>query len=202
MLLIFIGGYLLITLLIGWWASTRVHSTKDFVIAGRNLPLIVAASALFATWFGSETIMGASSEFVEKGLIGVIEDPFGAALCLILVGAFFARPLYRLNILTFNDFFNMRFGRKAELLSAVFMVPSYFGWIAAQLVAMAVVLNVIAGLTIVQGIILCTLVVVIYTYIGGMWAVSITDFVQTIMIITGLIVLSVQLNQQVGGLIR
>jgi SSS family solute:Na+ symporter len=200
MLLIFIGGYLLVTLLIGWWASTRVHSTKDFVIAGRNLPMLIAASALFATWFGSETIMGASSEFVEHGLIGVVEDPFGAALCLILVGAFFARPLYRLNILTFNDFFNMRFGRRAELLSALFMVPSYFGWIAAQLVAMAVVLNVLAGLTILQGIVLCTMIVVIYTYIGGMWAVSITDFVQTIMIVTGLIVLSIQLNNQVGGI--
>ena len=199
MLLAFIGGYLLLTLLIGWWASTKVHSTKDFVIAGRNLPLFIAACALFATWFGSETIMGASSEFVEHGLIGVIEDPFGAALCLILVGAFFARPLYRLNILTFNDFFKLRFGRKAELLSAVFMVPSYFGWIAAQLVAMAVVLNVIAGLTILQGIALCTMVVVIYTYIGGMWAVSITDFIQTIMIVAGLLFLAIQLSNQVGG---
>ncbi|MCG8327139.1 MAG: sodium:solute symporter family protein [Chitinophagales bacterium] len=199
MLLAFIGGYLLLTLLIGWWASTKVHSTKDFVIAGRNLPLFIAACALFATWFGSETIMGASSEFVEHGLIGVIEDPFGAALCLVLVGAFFARPLYRLNILTFNDFFKLRFGRKAELLSAVFMVPSYFGWIAAQLVAMAVVLNVIAGLTILQGIALCTIVVVIYTYIGGMWAVSITDFIQTIMIVAGLLFLAIQLSNQVGG---
>ena len=55
------------------------------------MPMVVAASALFATWFGSETIMGASSEFVENGMIGVVEDPFGAALCLILVGLFFAR---------------------------------------------------------------------------------------------------------------
>jgi SSS family transporter len=199
MLLVFIGGYLLLTLGIGWWASTKVKSTQDFVIAGRNLPMLVAASALFATWFGSETIMGASSEFVEHGLIGVVEDPFGAALCLILVGAFFARPLYRLNILTFNDFFKMRFSRRAELISAIFMVPSYFGWIAAQLVAMAVVLNVIAGLTILQGIALCTMVVVIYTYIGGMWAVSVTDFLQTIMIVAGLLFLAIQLNGEVGG---
>ena len=183
MLLLFIGGYLLLTLGIGWWASRRVHSTKDFVIAGRNLPMVVAASALFATWFGSETIMGASSEFVEHGLIGVIEDPFGAALCLVLVGAFFARPLYKLNIITFNDFFRIRFSRQAEVISALFMIPSYFGWIAAQLVAMAIILNTIAGLTLLQGILLCALIVVFYTYIGGMWAVSITDFLQTIMII-------------------
>jgi SSS family transporter len=199
MLLAFIGGYLLLTLLIGWWASRRVHSAADFVVAGRNLPMIVAASALFATWFGSETIMGASSEFVEHGLIGVIEDPFGAALCLILVGAFFARPLYRLNILTFNDFFRLRFSKRAEFISAVFMVPSYFGWIAAQLVAMAIILNVVAGLTMFQGIAVCTIVVVIYTYIGGMWAVSITDFVQTIMIVAGLLWLAISLTGEVGG---
>lgn len=199
MLLGFIIGYLLVTILIGWWASTRVHSAKDFVIAGRQLPLVVAASALFATWFGSETLMGASSEFVENGLYGVVEDPFGAALCLILVGAFFARKLYRLNILTFSDFFEIRFSRRAELISAIFLVPSYFGWIAAQLVAMAIILQTLTGMSFITGIIIVTSVVVIYTYIGGMWAVSITDFVQTIMILVGLLILAIQIHQRVGG---
>lgn len=199
MLLGFIGLYLCITLLIGWWASTKVKNTKDFVIAGRNLPMVVAASALFATWFGSETIMGASSQFVEHGLIGVIEDPFGAALCLILVGAFFARPLYKLNILTFNDFFKIRFSRRVEVVSAVFMVPSYFGWIAAQLVAMAIILKTLTGFPMIVGILLCTIVVVVYTYIGGMWAVSVTDSVQTVMILGGLLYLAIVMLRQVGG---
>jgi len=200
MLLTFIGVYLGLTLLIGWWASTKVKNTQDYVIAGRHLPMVVAASALFATWFGSETIMGASSEFVEHGLLGVIEDPFGAALCLILVGAFFARPLYRLNIITFNDFYRMRFGRWAEFLSAFFMVPSYFGWIAAQLVAMAIILKTLAGFSLITGILICSLVVVFYTYIGGMWAVSVTDSLQTVMIIAGLIYLAVILLRKVGGI--
>ncbi len=195
----FVVAYLGATLLIGWWASRRVKSTRDFVVAGRNLPMVVAASALFATWFGSETILGASAEFVEHGLIGVIEDPFGAALCLFLVGALYARPLYRLQVLTFNDFFRIRFSRRAELISAVFMIPSYFGWVAAQLVAMAILLNAIAGLTLLQGIGLCTLIVVCYTYIGGMWAVSVTDFVQAIMIVAGLLLLAYQLGAAAGG---
>ncbi len=199
MLLAFIGLYLLFTVAIGWWASTKVKNTQDFVIAGRRLPMVVAASALFATWFGSETIMGASSEFVEHGLLGVIEDPFGAALCLILVGAFFARPLYRLNILTFNDFFRLRFSRRAELISAVFIVPSYFGWIAAQLVALAIILKTLAGIPLFYGIMVCTLVVVFYTYIGGMWAVSVTDSVQTVMILAGLLFLAWLLAKEVGG---
>lgn len=200
MLLAFIALYLLATLAIGYWASRRVKSTRDFVIAGRNMPLLVAGSALFATWFGSETIMGASSEFVENGVIGIIEDPFGAALCLILVGAFFARPLYRLNILTFNDYFRLRYNRTVEFLSAIFMVPSFFGWIAAQLVAMAIIFKTLTGLPLEYGVLLCTVIVVFYTYIGGMWAVSVTDFVQTIMIVLGMTILSIQLVNQAGGL--
>ena len=200
MLIGFIVIYLLLTVLVGWWAATKVKTTRDFVIAGQNMPMLVAASALFATWFGSETILGASSEFVEHGLIGVIEDPFGAALCLILVGAFFARPLYRLNILTFNDFFRMRFSRRAELISALFLVPSYFGWIAAQLVALAIILKVLLGISLLTGIVVCTAIVVLYTYIGGMWAVSVTDFIQTIMIVGGLLYLAVVLTAEVGGI--
>lgn len=199
-LLVFIGIYLLGTVLIGWWASSKVKTTKDFVIAGRRLPTSLAACALFATWFGSETILGAPAEFAENGVLGIIEDPFGAALCLVLVGLIYARPLYRLNILTFNDFFKMRFGRTAEITSAVFMIPSYFGWIAAQLVALAIVLKTIIGVPLIYGIILCTVVVVFYTYFGGMWAVSITDAVQSIMIIIGLLLLAYSLSDQAGGI--
>jgi SSS family transporter len=199
MLITFILLYLLVTLLIGWWASKKVHSTADFVIAGKNLPTPILAAGLFATWFGSETVMGAPSSFIEGGLLGVMEDPFGAAMCLILVGLFYARPLYRLNILTFNDFYRMRYNRTAEIVSAIFMVPSYFGWIAAQLVALAIVMKALVGLPIFYGILLCTIITVIYTYIGGMWAVSITDFVQTIMIVIGLAVLTFVMYQRVGG---
>jgi SSS family transporter len=199
MLLTFIVLYLLLTLLIGFWASRRVKNTADFVVAGRKLPMFVAGSALFATWFGSETVMGAPSEFVEGGLLAVMEDPFGAALCLILVGALVARPLYRLNILTFNDYYRIRFGRFTEITSAIFMVPSYLGWIAAQMMAMAILLNVLMGVPVAWGIQVCMIVVVIYTYVGGMWAVSITDFVQTVMIVIGVIALAIQVGIEAGG---
>lgn len=199
MLIGFIALYLLATLFIGWLASRRVKNTADFVVAGRNLPMFMAACALFATWFGSETVMGASSEFVEKGLFGVIEDPFGAALCLFLAGLLLAKPLYKLNLLTFGDFYKMRFGRKTELVASLFMIPSYFGWIAAQLVALGLVINIITELPVAFGIYLCAIVVMIYTYIGGMWAVSITDTIQTIIIIVGLVVLMAEVVMEAGG---
>lgn len=199
LLLGFISLYLLGTLGVGWWASRRVRTTADFVVAGKQLPMFIAACALFATWFGSETVMGASSEFIENGVIGVIEDPFGAALCLLLAGLLIARPLYKLNLLTFSDFFRKRFNRTTEVVSAFFMVPSYFSWIAAQLIALAILLQAVSGLDRTYGVLLCTTLVLVYTYIGGMWSVTITDFVQTIAIIVGLVALAVDMVIKVGG---
>jgi solute:Na+ symporter, SSS family len=186
MLLFFILLYLLLNVLIGIWASRRVKNTSDFLLAGRELSFPFATAVVFATWFGSETLLGASSEFSEKGILGVIEDPFGAALCLILIGVFFARKLYRMNLLTFGDFYRVRYNRQVELIASFFLIISYFGWIAAQMVALGIIMNLIAGVPLMVGILVGFLVVMGYTYLGGMWSVSITDFLQTILIIIGL----------------
>lgn len=199
MLLTFIAIYLLGTLFIGWFASKFVKTANDFAVAGRKMPTYVVASALFATWFGSETVMGASSEFVENGLLGVIEDPFGASLCLLLIGLFFARPLYKLNILTFSDYFSIRYDKKVEWISALFLIPSYFSWIAAQLVALAIVLQAIAGIPFLYGVLICASVVVFYTYVGGMWSVAITDTIQTAIIIVGMLILMFEMVGAIGG---
>jgi solute:Na+ symporter, SSS family len=199
LLLTFIVIYLIATICIGVWASSRVKTAGDFMLAGRSLPLMLSAAALFATWFGSETVFGASSEFLEGGLYSVIEDPFGAALCLLLFGLFYARRLYNMNLLTLGDYFKVRYGKKAELVASLFLAPPYIGYIAGQLVAMALILNVVAGLAIWQGVAVSAFVVTIYTYVGGMWAVSVTDFVQGIVIIIGLVVLAVILGNKAGG---
>lgn len=199
MLLTSILVYLLLTVLIGYWASSKVRTSGDFMLAGRSLPLFLSSSALFATWFGSETVFGASSEFLKGGLYAVIEDPFGAALCLVLFGLFFARKLYNMNLLTLGDFFKVRYGKRIELVAGVFIVPSYVGYIAAQLVAMGLILNVVTGMAVWQGVVASAIVVTFYTYIGGMWAISITDFVQSVIIIGGLLVLAIILSNKAGG---
>lgn len=191
MLLFFIAVYMLLNVLVGVWAARRVKNTSDYLLAGRNLPFYIATATVFATWFGSETLLGASSEFAEHGVLGVIEDPFGAALCLILVGLFFARKLYRMNLLTFGDFYRLRYNRTTELIASFFLVISYFGWVAAQMVALGIMFNLISGLSLTAGIFCGSAVVVLYTFLGGMWSVSITDFVQTVMIIGGLLFVTV-----------
>lgn len=197
---LFLVLYLGINLGIGWWSNRRVKNTGDFVLAGRRLPFHMAVTATFATWFGAETVLGSSSEFAQRGLIGVVEDPFGAALCLVLVALFYAKPLYRMKLLTFCDYFKVRFGARAEFISAFLMIPSYFGWVAAQLVAMGLVINLIIGLPVWLGIMISTVIVLLYTYWGGMWAVTLTDFIQTLVIIVCLLIVTILVVNKAGGL--
>ena len=82
--------YLLLSILVGVYAATRVKSSRDYVVAGRHLPLYIVTATVFATWFGSETVLGISATFLQEGLKGIVSDPFGSSLCLILVGLFFA----------------------------------------------------------------------------------------------------------------
>jgi Na+(H+)/acetate symporter ActP len=119
MLIWFVVIYLLVSVAIGLYAATRVHNTKDFAVAGRCLPLPVVTATVFATWFGAEAVFGVSATFVTDGLRGVVADPFGASLCLVIAGIFYGTTLYRLNVLTLGDFFRLRYnrgGRQARLL--------------------------------------------------------------------------------------
>lgn len=199
MLLTSVIVYLVVTVLVGLWASRKVTSSGDFMLAGRSLPIVLSTSALFATWFGSETVFGASSQFLEGGLLAVIEDPFGASLCLLLFGIFFARKLYNMNLVTLGDFFKVRYGKRTEIIASAFLIPTYLGYIAAQLVALGLILNVVADIPVVNAIIISSVIVTLYTFIGGMWAISITDFIQSIIIVLGLLVLAFILARQAGG---
>ncbi len=199
MLLFSIIVYLVLTVLVGFWASRKVKSSGDFMLAGRSLPMMLSSAALFATWFGSETVFGASSEFLKGGLYAVMEDPFGASLCLFLLGLFFVRKLYNMQLLTLGDYFKVRYGKKTELVASIFLAPPYVGYIAAQLVAMGLILNVVIDIPVWQGVVISACVVTLYTYIGGMWAISITDFIQSIIIIVGMVVLAIVLAMKAGG---
>src|SRR5512139_2419253 len=125
MLIWFVVLYLLFSVGIGLYAATRVHNAKDFAVAGRHLPLPIVTATVFATWFGAETVLGISATFVKEGMGGVVADPFGASLCLILAGLFFARLLYRLNLLTIGDYYRLRYNRTIEVVCTLAIVGSY-----------------------------------------------------------------------------
>jgi len=112
MLLGLVIAYLVVSIAIGLYAATKVHSARDYITAGRNLPMSFVLAMVFATWFGAETVLGISATFLEEGFRGLISDPLGASLCLILFGLIFARPLYLMNIITLGYYFRIRYNRQ------------------------------------------------------------------------------------------
>ena len=201
MLIWFVALYLLFSVGVGVYAARRVHTSRDFVVAGRTLPLPVVTATVFATWFGAETVLGVSATFVQEGLGGVVADPFGASLCLILAGLFFAPLLYRMNLLTIGDYYRARYNRTVELIMSVCIMLSYLGWVAAQVVALGLVFNVVsAGAVTPQvGMVIGISVVLAYTLVGGMWSVALLDFVQMTIIMAALLLITVLIGEDAGG---
>ena len=191
--------YLVMMLVIGVYASRHTGSTTNFIVAGRRMPIWIGSATIIATWFGGGTMMGAAGSSYEHGLIGVIADPFGGALCLFLVGFFFVRLFRRLRLLTFIDFFENRYGKTAATIAAIGSISSNIGWTGGLLVAFGLVFQSLTGIPMELGILGGAAVVFVYTVAGGMWAVALTDFVQMAIIAIGLVMLLIIVLIDVGG---
>ncbi len=201
MLIFMVIAYLFVTIGIGLWAAQRVKNTADFAIAGRNLPMYMIITTTFATWFGSEIVLGVPAKFIQGGLNAVVEDPFGAGMCLILVGLFFAAKLYRMTLLTISDYYRERYGRVVEIICSLIIMLSYLGWVSAQVTALGLVFNLLSGgsLSIPWGMTIGVLSILVYTLWGGMWSVVVTDFIQMIILVLGLVILSWFAADMAGG---
>ncbi len=201
MLLTFIAIYLVISIGIGLYAAKRVKNTADYAVAGRSMPLAVVIAMTFATWFGSETVLGVSARFVQGGLGSVVEDPVGASMCLILVGLFFAYKLYQKNLITIGDYYRQRYGKVIEITCSIIIMVSYLGWVAAQITALGLVFNLLTQgqISTSAGMVLGTAIVLVYTLYGGMWSVAMTDFIQMIVIALGLLAIAWFASDLAGG---
>ena len=193
--------YLAVTIAIGLYATRFVSNSKDYLVAGRSLPLYMTTATVFATWFGAETVLSVSATFAQDGLGGIPADPFGATFCLIFVALFFARAFYRMDLLTIGDFYKKRYGKGVEVLTSIAVTLSYLGWTSAQLTALGIVFNSLSqgAIPLNQGILLGAVIVLIYTTLGGMWSVALTDLFQSVVIVLGLIYVAALASGMAGG---
>ncbi len=201
MLIGFVLLYLAVTIAIGLWAARRVHNAKDYLVAGRSLPLYINTATVFATWFGAETVLSVSATFAKDGLRGIPADPFGASFALVFVALLFAKSFYRMDLLTIGDFYHRRYGKLVEVITSLAITASYLGWTSAQLTALGLVFYVLTGnaLSLNECIMIGTAVVVVYTMFGGMWSVALTDLFQTVIIIVGLLLIAWLIGDMAGG---
>lgn len=186
-LLLFLG----IQLTIGVLAARRVKSEEDYLVAGRRLGVPLVTMSMFATWFGAETCLGSSGAVYERGLAGGRADPFGYAVCLLLVGLLLAVPLHRGRYLTLGDLYREKFGRHAERVLVLVLVPGSILWGAAQLRAFGQVISTTSHLPVMQATVFSALFAIVYTSFGGLWGDVLTDLLQGTILCFGLITLLV-----------
>ena len=199
-----IAAYLALQLGIGVWISRRIRSESDYLLAGRSLGYTLATFSIFATWFGSETVVGSAGNAFRDGVSLGSAEPFGYGLCLVLMGLVFAGPLWRRRLTTLADLFRQRYSVPVERLAAVILIPGSILWAAAQMRSFGYVVSAAApAIPIDTAIGAAAAFTLLYTVFGGLLADVIHDLLQGITITVGLIVLLVgvlmQLNQS-GGL--
>ncbi len=191
-------AYVAAQLWIGLAVSRRVTSEEDYLLAGRSLGPGLAVFSFFATWFGAESCLGTAGAIYARGLSGGSSDPFGYALCLILMGIVFAAPLWRRRLTTLADLFRDRYSPGVERLVVAITVPTSILWAAAQVRAFGQVLDASSGVGVELAIGFAAAVAIAYTMMGGLWADVATDFVQGIVIVLGVVVVGAAVLHGVG----
>jgi len=191
--LLLLALFVLAQLAVGFWASRRIGSEDDYLVAGRRLGPFLATTSIFATWFGAESCIGAAGNAYSHGLRADTTEPFAYGLCLVLMGVFFAARLHSERITTLADFFRRRFGAGPERLAAVLLLPSSLLWAAAQVRAFGhiVATNSDGALAEATGTWIAAAVAVVYTVSGGLLADVYTDVVQGALLLLGIAALAI-----------
>jgi Na+/proline symporter len=197
--LIALAGFLCLQLGIGVWISRRIVTENDYLIGGRQLGYTLGTFSIFATWFGAETVIGASGQAYADGVSLTSPEPFGYGLCLVLMGLLLAKPLWNRGLTTLADLYRQRFGIGVERIAAVLLIPSSVLWAAAQIRAFGSVVSLVGDVPITTAITVAALFVVAYTAFGGLLADAVTDVIQGVVLSIGLIVMLVLVVGHVGG---
>ncbi|NIB39872.1 sodium:solute symporter [Pseudomaricurvus alkylphenolicus] len=190
--------FFVVMFLVALWAKERVKDAEDFIVAGRGLSSWVLMATLVATWFGAGSLSVSADMVRNEGLRVTALEPFGVGVCLILAGWIYARPMWEEKVLTLADVIRRRFGATAEFFQVIYNI-SYFGWIAVQLLAIGNIVHMAFGLDVSTSLILVTGLLTAYTLLGGMWSVALTDAVQVLLLILGLVVLSFNVLTALGS---
>ncbi|TVQ11667.1 MAG: sodium:solute symporter [Balneolaceae bacterium] len=183
--------------------AAKLRSSDDVngvLLAGRQMPLFIAVFTMSATWIGGGFINGTAEYAYDQdyGLIWV-QAPWGYALSLMVGGLFFARKMRDHGFKTMLDPLAQRFGKR---MAAVLFIPALSGeifWTSAILTALGTTFGVVLGLELQPAIVISALIAIAYTALGGLWAVALTDIVQLILLVVGLVLVVPFAGAYIGG---
>ena len=204
MLLAGICGYFAIMILIGYLMKDRNKGADDFLVGGRSFGVPLNSAALTAAWVGGLLIIGVPGVVYTDGIWnsetmwGNIVT-IGGNFCLLFAALFYMRRLWQLKLMSLGDFYYLRFGRNAGILATVILCFSFILWVSVQIVSFAKVGVTLVGMSLNTWIIISMAVICTYTILGGLWAVSVTDIVQVVIVIACTLILTPVAIHMVGG---
>jgi len=197
--LVIIGVYFAIVFGIGMYFSLKERSSEDYFLAGRDIGWFFIAHLVVSN-ISTEHFIGLSGTGASTGLaVGHFE--WLACLILLILGWVFVPFYLRSNVFTMPEFLERRFNRQcAVYLAAISIIAYIFTKISVQLYAASVVLERVAGWSLWKTAVVLVIATGIYTVAGGLAAVIYTDTVQTLILITGAVALTIIGLGRVGGL--
>ena len=179
--------YLLVMLFIGWWSSKKISSNTDFMVAGRRLGPFLMAGTLAATEIGGGRSLGVVQQGMQNH--GISAAWYIMTMGFAFVILTFLAPKFRAaTVKTVPEYFRRRYGKSAGLITAIIMLLPLIGLTAGQFLASSVILSTMLGISYKTAVIIVAVVVTIYSIMGGLWSVTLTDFIQVFLIIIGMII--------------
>ncbi|MFI9551928.1 sodium:solute symporter family protein [Nonomuraea endophytica] len=166
-------------IVVGLLVARRVAGdSRNFLVAGRTLALPIVAATLMGQAVDTNATLGATDQAAKLGFWAGATLPLGLALCLLLTGLFFARPMNRMGLTTLPDFFRLRYGRATEVAASVLMITAFAILVAGNLVAGGFLFQKFLGTPYGVGVLIIVAAVLIYTLAGGILSDAYSSIVQ------------------------
>ena len=172
-------AFLALSLVVGTLASKLVKkSSKRYMVAGKSLPLFFVGTMLAAQSIDGNSSLGNVSLVYQFGFWAGAAIPIGLAVCLILTGAFYAKRLNKMSLLTLPDFYYRRFGAGPEGVSGIIMMISFIVLVAGNFAASGFILSAVLHIDFVWAMLIAAIIVLVYTFAGGLFSSAYTDIFQ------------------------
>ena len=190
--------YLLVMLLIGWYSSKKITSNTDFMVAGRRLGPLLMAGTLAATEIGGGSSLGVVQQGMQSH--GISSAWYIITMGFAFVILTFLAPKFRAaTVKTVPEYFRRRYGKSAGIITAIIMLLPLIGLTAGQFIASSVILSTMLGISYKLAVVIVAVVVTAYSIMGGLWSVTLTDFIQVFLIVIGMIIAVPFALDQAGG---
>ncbi|MGH3788031.1 MAG: sodium:solute symporter family protein [Pseudonocardiaceae bacterium] len=185
-----VGLSVLAVVLIGLSVARKVAGdSTNFLVAGRTLALPLTAAGLMGQAVDTNATLGNTDLTAAGGFWAGASLPIGLAICLVLIGLFFAKRMNSMKLLTIGDFYRRRYGREVELAASIMMIFSFCILLAGNLVAGGFLFERFLGTSYVVGVLLIVGVVLLYTATGGMYSDAYTALAQMVITVVATVAL-------------